>query len=128
MQRIPEKKFQNPVPKNTGSRHRNCEKKEQAESQRKVVRLHQTKFSLGLYRILKHRSYREEEKKNAETDTADTRDQQIHGRSQREKIPDKERKEIAKQRLIASAFLSATTCEEERRNSVWPAGWRKPSA
>ncbi len=62
MQRIPEKNFQNPVPQNTRSRHRNCEKKEQTESQRKVVRLHQTNFSLGLYRILKHRSYWEEEK------------------------------------------------------------------
>jgi len=49
MQRIPEKKNSKiQFHKNTRSRHRNCEKKEQTESQRKVVRLHQTNFSLGL--------------------------------------------------------------------------------
>ncbi len=58
------------------------------------MRLYQTNFSLGLYRILKHRSYQEEEKIIAETHTADTRDQQIHGRSQREKFQTKRERKL----------------------------------
>lgn len=127
MQRILEKEF----PKSSSTKHtiKTQELREKGTNREpKESSASQTNFSLGLYRILKHRSYREEEKilrKHTPRTHAISRFMEgVSAKNSRER----ERERGNCNSAIASAFLSATTCEEGPGNSVWLAGWRKPSA